>query len=253
MIYGRHPVREVVAYDPAGVTAVWVDAAVRCDPQIARLLAKLERQQVPLQRTSRHGLDDWLSGVGLSGANHQGIVVSYRGAPVRGEGELAELIEQHPEPLLLVLDCVQDPHNLGACLRSAAAAGAAGVIAPRDRAAALSPAVYKVAAGAVQRIPFFQVTNLARTLATLQAAGIFTVGAAGEAERTLYSLDLSGPLALVLGGEGEGLRRLTRERCDFLAAVPMPGGVESLNVSVAAGVFLFEAVRQRGGYTEGGT
>ncbi len=239
LVYGQHAAREAAAYDPAGVEAVWVERGRR-DARLERLLEKLARQGVDVERVHRRALDDM-----AEGGNHQGIVLRYSGTPARGEGELADLLDTEPEPLLLVLDRVQDPHNLGACMRSAAAAGAHGVVAPRDRAAALSPAVHKTAAGAVQRIPFFQVTNLARTLQQLRAAGVHTVGAAGETPRSCYQVDLRGPLALVLGGEGEGLRRLTRERCDTLVAIPMPGAMESLNVSVAAGVLLFEAVRQR--------
>ncbi|MBK5935714.1 23S rRNA (guanosine(2251)-2'-O)-methyltransferase RlmB [Halorhodospira halophila] len=244
LVYGQHAAREAAAYDPAGVEAVWVERGRR-DARLERLLDKLGRQGVSVERVHRRALDEM-----AEGGNHQGVILRYSGTPARGEGELADLLATEPEPLLLVLDRVQDPHNLGACMRSAAAAGAHGVVAPRDRAAALSPAVHKTAAGAVQRIPFFQVTNLARALQQLCAAGVYTVGAAGEAERSCYQIDLRGPLALVLGGEGEGLRRLTRERCDALVAIPMPGSMESLNVSVAAGVLLFEAVRQR--FPQGG-
>jgi 23S rRNA (guanosine2251-2'-O)-methyltransferase len=144
-----------------------------------------------------------------------------------------------------VLDGVQDPHNLGACLRTANAAGAHAVVAPRDRAAALSPAARKVASGAAEETPFVQVTNLARALRELQDQGVQLVGTDDQAESTLYSLDFSGPTAFVMGGEGEGMRRLTRETCDFLVNLPMAGSVSSLNVSVAAGVCLYEAVRQR--------
>ncbi|HHO68213.1 MAG TPA: 23S rRNA (guanosine(2251)-2'-O)-methyltransferase RlmB, partial [Gammaproteobacteria bacterium] len=146
---------------------------------------------------------------------------------------------------LLVLDGVQDPHNLGACLRSADAAGVHAVIVPRDRAAPLNGAARKVACGAADAVPLVRVTNLARTLRGLRDAGIWIYGAAGDAPQTLYEADLSGPLALVLGGEGKGLRRLTREHCDGLIAIPMAGSVSSLNVSVAAGICLFEARRQR--------
>ncbi len=164
----------------------------------------------------------------------------------RSEAELERRLDalDHP-PLLLVLDGVQDPHNLGACLRSADAAGADAVLAPRDRAAGLTPAVRKVAAGAAEHLPFVVVTNLARALRALRERGVRVVGTAGEAETSLYAAELRGPLALVVGGEARGLRRLTREHCDLLVALPMAGAVESLNVSVAAGVALFEAVRQR--------
>jgi len=150
-------------------------------------------------------------------------------------------------PFLLVLDGVQDPHNLGACLRTADAAGVQAVIVPRDRAAGITPVVRKVACGAAETVPVFTVTNLARSLRVLKEAGVWIFGASDDADRTLYDTDLRGPLALVLGGEGKGLRRLTRELCDYLVAIPMAGRVESLNVSVAAGVLLFEARRQRGG------
>ena len=144
-----------------------------------------------------------------------------------------------------MLDGVQDPHNLGACFRSADAAGVHAIIAPKDKSVGITPVVSKVASGATETVPFVQVTNLARTLEQLKESGIWIYGAAGEAEQTLYQTDLTGPAAIVLGAEGEGLRRLTRERCDFLVKIPMQGAVSSLNVSVATGVFLFEAIRQR--------
>ena len=148
-------------------------------------------------------------------------------------------------PLFLVLDSVTDPHNLGACLRSADAAGVAAVIAPKDKAVGLTPVVRKVACGAAETVPFVVVTNLARTLDKMKDAGIWMIGAAGEAEQSIYQSDFNGPMAVVMGAEGSGMRRLTRERCDFLANIPMAGVVTSLNVSVATGVFLFEALRQR--------
>jgi 23S rRNA (guanosine2251-2'-O)-methyltransferase len=148
--------------------------------------------------------------------------------------------------LLLVLDGVTDPHNLGACLRSADAFGAHAVVVPRDHSAPLNATARKAASGAADVVPLVSVTNLARTLRALQEAGVWIVGAAGEAAQALGSVDLKGPIALVLGAEGSGLRRLTREHCDFLAAIPLAGTVSSLNVSVAAGVFLYEAARQRG-------
>jgi 23S rRNA (guanosine2251-2'-O)-methyltransferase len=163
-----------------------------------------------------------------------------------GEGALDELLDRATTPpLLLVLDAVQDPHNLGACLRTADATGVSAVIVPRDRAAGLSPVVRKVASGAAETVPLIQVVNLARTLRWLKERSIWIVGTDDEAEKSLYQTDLKGPLALVLGAEGTGLRRLTRDHCDALVSIPMRGVVESLNVSVAAGVVLFEAIRQR--------
>lgn len=161
------------------------------------------------------------------------------------EDDLLERIQTVNNPFLLVLDEVQDPHNLGACLRSADAAGVHGVVAPRDRAVSLTETVINVASGAAGNVPLYQVTNLARTLRDLKEAGVWIVGTADDAKQTLYEIDLSGPICIVMGAEGEGLRRLTRETCDFLAYLPMKGSVECLNVSVATGVCLFEAVRQR--------
>jgi 23S rRNA (guanosine2251-2'-O)-methyltransferase len=183
----------------------------------------------------------------LSGQErHQGAIARLKPAGIQGEGFLDELLDKvGPQPFVLVLDGVQDPHNLGACLRSADAAGVHAVVVPRDRAAGLSPTVRKVASGAAETIPLVQVVNLARTLRHLKDRGLWLVGAAGEADKDLYTADFKGPLALVMGSEGEGLRRLTREACDFLVRIPMRGTVESLNVSVATGVLLFEAVRQR--------
>lgn len=159
---------------------------------------------------------------------------------------LLDLLDKLTDPpLLLILDGVQDPHNLGACMRTANAAGAHAIIAPKDRAVAMTETVQRIACGAAEHLPFVQVTNLARCLEQLKERGIWVIGTAGEAEQTIYEVSLSGPLAIVVGFEGTGLRRLTRDKCDALARIPMFGSVESLNVSVAAGVCLFEAVRQR--------
>jgi 23S rRNA (guanosine2251-2'-O)-methyltransferase len=160
---------------------------------------------------------------------------------------LDELLDRtEGAPLLLVLDGVTDPHNLGACLRSADAAGALAVIVPKDKSATLTPVVRKVACGAAEVIPLVAVTNLARTLEKLQQRGLWVVGTAGEAEVSIYDQDLTGPTILIMGAEGKGMRRLTREHCDYLVNLPMAGSVSSLNVSVATGVCLFEAQRQRG-------
>ena len=165
---------------------------------------------------------------------------------MKSENDLLEIIEQTPaDPFILILDGLQDPHNLGACLRSADAAGVHAVVAPRDRAVGLTESARLAAAGAAERVPFIQVTNLARTMKALKKAGLWLVGTADEIARSLYEADLTGPLAIVMGAEGKGLRRLTAERCDFLVRIPMHGAVSCLNVSVATGVCLFEAVRQR--------
>jgi 23S rRNA (guanosine2251-2'-O)-methyltransferase len=181
-----------------------------------------------------------------NGERHQGVVAELLPRAGDPETQLEEALEAAGSaPLLLVLDGVQDPHNLGACLRSADAAGVAAVIVPRDRAAGLTPVVRKVAAGAAETVPLVAVVNLARTLRALKERGVWLVGTDDAADQPLYQADLTGPLALVMGSEGEGMRRLTRECCDRLVSIPMAGAVESLNVSVATGVVLFEAVRQR--------
>ncbi|NQX90215.1 MAG: 23S rRNA (guanosine(2251)-2'-O)-methyltransferase RlmB, partial [Halioglobus sp.] len=196
-------------------------------------------------RESRAELDERV------GSRHQGAVVRVSMEKARTnlwtEAELLGRLEVQPGPaLLLVLDGVTDPHNLGACLRSAEAAGADAVVVPKDNSVGLTPVVRKVASGAAEVLPFVTVTNLSRTLRALQACGVWLYGAAGEAEKSLFDSDLTESSALIMGAEARGLRRLTRAHCDYLVSLPMGGAVSSLNVSVAAGIFLFEAVRQRG-------
>jgi 23S rRNA (guanosine2251-2'-O)-methyltransferase len=187
------------------------------------------------------------------GGRHQGVV-AFVAAQARTHSleEVLDALDPKRPALFLVLDGVQDPHNLGACLRVADAAGVDAVIAPKDRAAGLSAAAVKVASGAADTVPYVTVTNLARALRTLKEAGVWVVGAAGEAQKSLYECDLAGPVAWVLGAEGEGLRRLTRELCDELVRIPMLGAIKSLNVSVAAGVCLYETVRRRLAQDSGG-
>jgi 23S rRNA (guanosine2251-2'-O)-methyltransferase len=163
----------------------------------------------------------------------------------RDEDELMRIISEEAVPFILVLDCVQDPHNLGAILRTADGAGVHAVVAPKDKAVGITETVRRVSVGGADNVPFVQVTNLARTMERLQEKGLWFVGTSDRAEKSLYELDLKGPLAIVLGAEEKGMRRLTEENCDFLASIPMAGKVECLNVSVSAGVCLFEAVRQR--------
>jgi len=178
---------------------------------------------------------------------HQGIIAQVNQMPAYNENDLPHLIETQSENLLiLILDEVTDPHNLGACLRTADAAGVHFVIIPKDNSASINATVSKVACGATESVPLIRVTNLARTMVMLQQSGIWIYGAAAEASQTLYELDVTGPIGLVLGAEGSGLRRLTRERCDSLFSLPMQGIVQSLNVSVATGVCLYEVLRQRG-------
>ena len=240
LVYGLHAVEALLARAPERITGLWALRG-RHDARIEALLEIARAAGIKIHSAEREPLDEM-----TDGGRHQGIVARTLAAGPLDEAGLQDLVTALTvPPLLLVLDGVQDPHNLGACLRSADAAGVHAVIAPNDRAAGLTPTARKVASGAAENIPFAQVTNLARTLRWLQDFGIWIVGAAGEAEQTVYELDLRGPLAIVLGAEEKGMRRLTRECCDHLVRIPMAGTVSSLNVSVATGVLLFEALRQR--------
>lgn len=193
----------------------------------------------------RHERREWLDQV-CANARHQDIVAHLYKQETRTEADLVPFLRGVDEdPLVLVLDGVQDPHNLGACLRTAEAAGCHAVVFPKDKAVGLTPVVRKTSAGASEIIPLFQVTNLARSLRLMKEAGIWLAGTSDAAERSIYAHDLRGPLALVMGGEGKGLRRLTAEMCDYLVRIPMAGAIESLNVSVATGVCLYEIQRQR--------
>jgi 23S rRNA (guanosine2251-2'-O)-methyltransferase len=222
------------------VIEVWVDGR-RQDRRMRELLQEAQDGRVEMHQTSAQELDRL-----VRQANHQGVVARIRLPQVYDEPYLQALLKRlQSPPFLLVLDGVQDPHNLGACLRTADAAGIQAVIIPRDKSVGLTATVCKVASGAAESMPLIQVTNLARTLKWLKQAGVWLIGTAGEAAQSLYQADLTGPLAIVMGSEGKGLRRLTREQCDLLVNLPMSGSVESLNVSVATGVTLYEAVRQR--------
>lgn len=237
--FGLHAVAALLTATPERVCRLQVVSS-RNDRRTRDVLAQAQAHGIPVERVTRQALDER-----FPETTHQGLVAELKGLAPGGERQLEAFLEGVREPLLLILDQVQDPHNLGACLRTADAAGVTGVIVPKDRAATLTPAAVKVASGAAEAVPFFQVTNLARTFGALQARGIWLVGTADDASENLYETDLTGPLALVMGGEGRGLRRLTRDRCDRLVRIPMTGSVGSLNVSVATGVCLFEIRRQR--------
>jgi len=238
-VYGLHSVLALLKSSPESVVELRV-LKDRQDKRLQQIVSLAEQNQIATQFQSRNTLDKLVDG------NHQGAVAFARPGQSYSEHHLDDLLADNSHaPLILVLDGVTDPHNLGACLRSAEAAGVTAVIAPKDNSAGLNAAARKTASGAAEIIPYILVTNLSRTLKNLQERGIWVFGAAGEAEKALYEFDLSGPIAIVMGAEGKGLRRLTRETCDYLAKLPMAGTVSSLNVSVATGIFLFEAVRQR--------
>jgi 23S rRNA (guanosine2251-2'-O)-methyltransferase len=238
-IYGLHAVRIMLERHPQRVLGVRL-AEHRADPRARAIEELARRQQRPLARVDAQRLKQQLGDV-----IHQGVAAEVLPLASWDEDDLLAALAGVHSPLLIALDGVQDPHNLGACLRTADACGALGVIVPRDRAAQLTPAVRKVAAGAAETTPVVVVTNLVRTLKLLKEGNLWVVGADAAAEQEAWQADLKGALVLVLGAEGSGLRRLTRENCDFMVRLPQVGAVESLNVSVAAGMLLYEALRQR--------
>lgn len=239
LIYGFHAVLAKLRQDPEGIFEIFTDAQ-RNDARARDLLRNAEQLGTRVIPSEGERLDRM-----VGTRRHQGVVARVDGR--RKELKLPDVLDGLTEPaLLLVLDGIQDPHNLGACLRVADAAGAHAVIAPKDKAVGLNATAIKVASGAADTVPYITVTNLARALREMQEAGVWILGAAGEAEKSIYTVDQKGAIAWVLGAEGDGLRRLTRETCDELISIPMYGTVESLNVSVASGLCLFEARRQRG-------
>ena len=239
-LFGMHPVSALLNKNPERITHLYILK----DKHDQKILALIELAKTLSIKTSLVNRDE-LNRLSDNG-NHQGIAALCEPIQSYSEHDLERILENlHEKPFLLILDCVQDPHNLGACLRSADAAGVHAVITPKDKSAGITPTVSKVACGAAENIPFIQVTNLARTMRLLRDNNIWLFGAADDAPKTIYQANFTLPHAIVLGAEGEGMRRLTREHCDEVFNIPMHGSVSSLNVSVAAGVFLFEAVRQR--------
>ena len=240
IIFGIHAVESLMNTHPERFIELFCLKG-RQDDRVNSIINLARKQGVSVQFAQRKALDDK-----CQSPQHQGIVARVRPAPVLNENDLETLLENLTKPaFLLVLDGVTDPHNLGACLRTADAAGVDAVIAPKDKSVGLNATAKKVACGAAETVPFIQVTNLARTLKAIQQMGVWVVGTAGEATQDVYQAKLTGPIALVMGAEGDGMRRLTRETCDELISIPMAGSVSSLNVSVATGVTLFEIVRQR--------
>ncbi len=239
-VYGIHAVQAVLASTPDRVMGIRV-AKGREDRRLQKILSMAEREGLSVERVDRKKLDKQ-----FKEENHQGVAAECKAGETYTEQWFLSMLDNLDEaPFILVLDGVTDPHNLGACMRSAEAAGAHAVIAPRDRSAALTSTARKVACGAAEVLPYIQVTNLSRTLKEMGERGIWITGTAGEADQLAYEADFKGPCAVVMGAEGDGMRRLTKEACDFLVKLPMAGTVSSLNVSVATGIVLFEAVRQR--------
>ncbi|MCK9635219.1 MAG: 23S rRNA (guanosine(2251)-2'-O)-methyltransferase RlmB [Methylobacter tundripaludum] len=239
-LYGLHSVQAALDYSPKRISKAWVDVQ-RQDKRLMQAIDSLLDLGIEPEKIDRKKLDRF-----AEGNNHQGIVIEVEMPGELSESDLKDaVLTLQGTPLFLVLDNVQDPHNFGACLRTADATGVHGVIITKDNATGITPTVCKVASGAAETVPVYQVTNLSRTLRWLKDQGIWVMGAAGETTQTAYQTDFTVPMALVVGAEGKGLRRLTKEQCDILVKLPMLGRVESLNVSVATGVLLYEALRQR--------
>lgn len=239
LIFGFHSVEAILSKEPERFLEIYALKG-REDKRLNPILENARRFGISVQFMQRAALDKK-----ADGEQHQGIIANIKAGRSYNEKDLDAILEANPVPFFLVLDGVTDPHNLGACLRSADAAGVHAVIVPKDKSAKLTATARKVACGAAETVPLVQVTNLARTLRELKDAGVWIAGTAGETDSEIFTANLTGPIALVMGAEGDGMRRLTREHCDVLVKIPMVGTVSSLNVSVATGVCLFEILRQR--------
>ena len=241
LLIGIHAVEAALNHDVGNLVELYIENGTQ-NARVKELGERARDLGVKPHARDRAALDRM-----TGGARHQGVVARYNAPAALPDSALAGLVEAAGRnALVLVLDGVTDPHNFGACLRSAEAAGVTAVVVPKDRAVGVTPTVRRASAGAADRVPIVAATNLARALKALKDAGMWLVGLAGDTDQSVYGIDLDGPIAVVLGGEGEGMRRLTRENCDFVAKIPMQGDIESLNVSVATGIVLFETLRQRG-------
>ncbi|KAF3981700.1 MAG: 23S rRNA (guanosine(2251)-2'-O)-methyltransferase RlmB [Methylococcales symbiont of Hymedesmia sp. n. MRB-2018] len=239
-IFGIHAVQAALDYSADKINKVWIDRQ-RKDKKQSALMSQLQKLSISYEPSDRKRLDKM-----TDGKNHQGIVAEVELPSVHSEDTLKHIVTSMTDvPFFLILDQVQDPHNLGACLRTADAAGVHGIIITKDNSSGVTPTVCKVASGAAETVPVYQVTNLARTCRWLKQQNIWLMGATGDTEQSVFSADLTIPLALIMGTEGAGIRRLTEQQCDFLVKIPMIGQVESLNVSVAAGIMMYEVFKQR--------
>ena len=239
LIFGFHSVEAILAKEPERFLEIYALKG-REDKRLNPVIDQARKFGISVQFMQRKALDNK-----ANGEQPQGIIANVKAARMYNEKDLDEIIAREETPFLLVLDGITDPHNLGACLRSADAAGVHAIIVPKDKSAKLNGTARKVACGAAETVPLVQVTNLARTLREIKDAGVWVVGTAGETDTELFDANLTGPMAVVMGAEGDGMRRLTREHCDLLVKIPMAGSVSSLNVSVATGICLFEVLRQR--------
>jgi len=240
-IFGLHAVKQVLENTPEIILNAWVQESIQSE-SVRLIHESLKDLGVSIQIVPRATL-----GKMVKNQNHQGVILEVRKAAKKTEHDLEDVLEQNQNshPLYLILDSIQDPHNLGACIRTADAAGVTAVIIPNDRAASINETVRKVASGAVENVTVINVVNLVRAIKKIKEAGVWVVGTAGDAEQSIYDLDLKIPTAIVMGGEGKGMRDSVQKECDYTASLPIHGHVESLNVSVAAGVVLYEVIRQR--------
>lgn len=239
LIWGTHPVMELLSSNPAQILELWLQKTMA---RAGDIVESARRQGVPYR------LIENLNEISPAAVRHQGVMARIRPFSVMGLNELIKIIHPRREtaqPLIVVLDSIQDPHNFGAIIRSAAAAGAQGIIFAKDRAAPLSGTVAKVSVGAVSRVNLCQVNNISKALKALQEEGFWVFGAAGDGGQSLYEADFNGPVCIVIGSEDKGIRPLVKEQCDFLIRIPMAGGMESLNASAAAAVIMFEVARRR--------
>lgn len=238
--YGMHAVLALLHQQPQLIIRLLVQQDKR-DKQLTALIAEAKEQRIVVEHVDKSVLEQL-----AQGGNHQGVLVEREHSKLYQESDLKEMVQREGDAsFFLILDGIQDPHNLGACLRSADAFGVTAVIIPKDKSVGVTSTVSKVASGAAESVAIVQVTNLARAINILKEAGVWVYGAAGEASHSLFTASLKGPIAIALGAEGTGLRRLTRDLCDGLVSIPMQGTVASLNVSVATGIFLFEVTKQR--------
>ncbi len=240
-IFGLHAVKQVLENSPETILSALIQESIQSE-SVSSIHKSLNKLGVSIQTVPRTTL-----GKMVKNQNHQGVILEVRKAAKKTEHDLDDVLEQNKDnnPLYLVLDSIQDPHNLGACIRTADAAGVTAVIIPNDRAANINETVRKVASGAVENVIVINVVNLVRAIKKIKEAGVWVVGTAGDAEQSIYELDLKIPTAIVMGGEGKGMRDSVRKECDYTASLPLHGHVESLNVSVATGVVLYEVIRQR--------
>ena len=239
LIFGINPIQQLLNNNPEKLIEIFI-STTKDDRRTETLITNAKANGISVQRIDPKKLDKM-----CDGQNHQGCLARLVAPEQLNEADLPAMIENNPKALFLILDGVQDPHNLGACLRTADAAGVTAVIVPKDNAVGLTAAVRKVASGAADTIPLVRVSNLARAIKEMQQLGVWLVGTDSLASQLLYEIDLTGSIAIVMGAEGEGMRELTKKHCDYLVKLPMLGQVESLNVSVATGICLYEVVRQR--------